>query len=156
MVDVGVHSTPYTAARALLDWAIELWPYVNGRALTVGIRLGELFADDMLDVIHFFFDDDSAAASVEGAQLRNQVRKNTFEMLYKSTYSYALKDEKDGYNYSDGNTLPSDGYYDGDDEEEIKPFDPEREPLKPFIPPTEFDENSGLPLNNTILDAPLK
>ena len=108
----------------------------------------------MLDIIHYFFDDDSAAASVEGAQLRNQVRKNTFEMLYKSTYSYALKDEKDGYNYSNGSALPTDGYYEEDDEE-IKPFDPEREPLKRYIPPTEFDPDSGLPLSNTILDAPL-
>lgn len=109
----------------------------------------------MLDVIHYFFDDDAAAASVEGAQLRSQVRKNMFEMMYKSTYSYAVRDEKEGYNYSNGNGLPSDGYYDGADEEEIKPFDPEREPLKRYMPPTEFDPETGLPLNNTILDGPL-
>jgi hypothetical protein len=107
----------------------------------------------MLDVIHFLFEEDLDYSTAEQATYRSSYRQKIYKELYQGEYSYSVASEKDGYNYDNGSGLPSDGYY-GEDED-IKPFDPEREPLKPFIPPTEFDSDSGLPLNSTILEAPL-
>ena len=107
----------------------------------------------MVDVLHYLFEDDLNYTTAEQASARTTARKRLYGDLYKADYKYGVNEEKDGYNYNNGSSVPSDGYY-GEDED-IKPFDPEREPLKPFIPPTEFDSDSGLPLNSTILEAPL-
>jgi len=148
----AVHRTPYAAVRALLTWAIELWPYVNGACILRGFQLKELLAGDMLDVIHYLFEEDINYSSGEQAEARSKARSSMYSDLYQGSYSYGVAMKKEGYNYDNGSTVPTDGYYEDDD---IKPYDPDREPLKPYIPPTTFDEGTGLPLDNTILDAPL-
>lgn len=110
---------------------------------------------DMLDVIHFLFEEDLDYSTAEQANSRSSYRQKIYRDLYEGEYSYSVTSEKDGYNYNNGSTMPTDGYYRFDEDEDIKPFDPEREPLKPFISPTEFDEATGLPVNTTMLDAPL-
>jgi hypothetical protein len=113
-------------------------------------------ADEMLDVVHYLFEDDLNYQTAEQATARTTSRTAMYRELYGGTYSYGIKGENAGYNYNNGSSVPADGYY-GEDEKEIKPFDPQREPLKPFIPPTEFDPESGLPLgiDTRILNAPL-
>lgn len=152
MAGGAVHRTPYAAARALLTWAIELWPYVNGACLLRGLQLREMPASDMVDVIHYLFEEDINYTSGEQADARSKSRSSMYSELYGGSYSYGVTRKKEGYNYDNGSSVPTDGYYEDDD---IKPYDPDREPLKPYIPPTDFDERTGLPLDNKILDAPL-
>lgn len=94
-----------------------------------GIRLGELDSSDMLDVLHYFFEEDTNFVSKEHAVYTDARRKKLYEVLYETEYGFGMS-EKDGANsYVDGGT-------------------------KPYIPPTEFDADSGLPFSD-FLDAPL-
>lgn len=104
----------------------------------------------MIDVLHYYFEDDLSAASPEQAEARSQARSVVYRTLYGTTYKYALPKSSTGSGtYSDGSKLPDDGFF-GD----IEPFDPTNNVTKPYVPPTEFDVESPLPFGR-VLDAPL-
>ena len=86
----------------------------------------------MVDVLHYFFDEDMRYASFESAQMHGKFREQIYKNLYEKTYMYSI-----GSSEGSSTTLAPDGTE-----------------IKPYIPPTEFDESSGLPLTNA-LDAPL-
>lgn len=86
----------------------------------------------MVDVIHYFFDEDMRYASFESAQMHGKFREYTYKDLYDKPYIYLI----------------------GGGEAKSSTFSPDGTEIKPYIPPTEFDEASGLPLTN-VLDAPL-
>lgn len=96
------------------------------------IDLLEMDAADMVDVIHYFFDEDFRYGSIESAHLHGKFRQYVYKDMYEQEYRYAIK---------------------ADDGSEIKVSDDGTE-IKPFIPPTEFDGDTGLPMTN-LLDAPL-
>ena len=96
------------------------------------VDLLEMDSADMVDVIHYFFDEDFRYASVEGAHLHGVVRQHIFKNLYKKDYKYSLKSDESSPTADSG---------DG-------------KAVKPYIPPTEFDEETGLPMGS-LLDAPL-
>lgn len=105
----------------------------------------------MMDVIHYFFEDDLRVASGEEAEALTETRRVIYSSLYNTTYKYGGSKRSSRNSYSDGSSLPDDGYF-GDD---IQPFDPsETNVTKPFIPATEFDADSPLPFGRE-LDAPL-
>ncbi len=115
-----------------------------------GLRLAEMDASDMLDVLHFFFEDDLRIKSAEEAEAISESRSVIYSSLYGTTYKYGMKKSSRSFS-ADGSSLPDDGYF-GDD---IQPFDPsETNVRKPFIPATEFDADSPLPFGRD-LDAPL-
>ena len=152
----AVFRTPYEGARALLIWAMDIWPYVNGKALMSGIRLEEMESSEMLDVIHFLFEDDMAAASGEQAEARSKVREVLYRNFYEREYKYKSHSNSgnrssglSGPTYADGS--PIDGF-----DDDIEPFDPmqESKPVKPFIPATEINPDAVLPFGKD-LDAPL-
>jgi hypothetical protein len=106
-------------------------------------------ANEMLDVIHYFFEDDLVAASGEQAEAKSETRSVVYRTLYGTRYKYALS-KSGGNTYSDGSNLPDDGYF-GD----LDPFDPsENNVRKQFVPASEFDADSPLPFGR-VLDAPL-
>jgi hypothetical protein len=145
----GVFKPPYGGARGLIEWAIDLWPYVNGKALMSGIKLKELELADMLDVVHFLFEEDLMISSEEEAKAKSHIRSVLYKDLYRQTYKYGVKDSGQSYNYSN-NSYPSDGLMGRD---ETVP-DPMKPPTKPFVPATDFNADSPLPFGQ-IVDPPL-
>lgn len=89
-------------------------------------------AADMLDVIHYFFDEDFRYGSAESAHMHGKVRQHIYKELYGVKYMYALGSSEDA-----SSIRSSDGTE-----------------VKPYIPPTEFDSETGIPLDG-ILDNPL-
>ena len=134
MVDRAVFSSPGSAARGLTQWAIDLWPYVNGKSLTLGLRLAEMELSDMVDVLHFYFEDDSRYASAEEAEAVSALRSSLYSTMYNTKYVYAMKS--------------------GSGSNRSNEFSPVTDELKPYIAPTEFDPTSSNPFGS-VLDAPI-
>jgi len=147
----GVFKPPYAAARAFLEWAVDLWPYVNGKALVSGLRLMEMEAEEMVDVLHYYFEEDLNVSTAEAQQARSETRSVVYGTLYGIPYKYKVAGSGSS-NFADGSQIPTDGYY-GDDDD-IKPFDPMNNVTKAYVPATEMDADSPLPFGK-ILDAPL-
>lgn len=104
-------------------------------------------ADDMLDVLHYFFESDLDMSSAEQAEAKDKTRTAIYEELYNRRYAYA----------TGTSAKPRQSYKDFDIEEpeaeNIHSFNPAEKP-KPYVPPTRFDGNSEKPFGS-ILDAPL-
>jgi hypothetical protein len=93
---------------------------------------------DMLDVLHYFFEQDNEYTSAELAQTRSGVRTRLYDIFYGTTYNYSHKEEN------------SQGFSDGDDFSDITPVDPmKNQTVKPFVPATDV---SAL---GKILDGPV-
>jgi len=105
-------------------------------------------ASDMLDVIHFFLEEDNHHASKEEADARSSAR----EIIYQDFYGHP-------YKYSTSGTTSS-GSAQGDysiDEPENKtvvPFDPLKGPTKSFVPATPVNASMTKPFGEA-LDEPL-
>lgn len=101
----------------------------------------------MLDVLHFFFEEDANVSSGEQAEARDKMREAIYRDLYKQTYKYGLSSSR----VNDFSAL-DDPY--GDDMP--TPVDPlaRSGDVKPYVPPTAFDSTSSRPFG-TVLDAPL-
>lgn len=94
------------------------------------VNLLELDSADMVDVIHYFFDEDMRYASYESALMHSKLREQIYGSLYEKHYKYPIKD-------SAGSSASS-----ADDG------------VKPYVPPTEFNPESSNPFGST-LDAPI-
>jgi hypothetical protein len=105
-------------------------------------------ASDMLDVLHYFFEEDIKTVSTgEQSESIDSMRTNLYQ-LYDQTYRYGAKK---------GNSTSTGGraYVTGDYEfPNDVPFDPSAQETKPFVPATEFDPESSMPFGG-LLDAPL-
>jgi hypothetical protein len=144
-------STPGSGARSLLTWGIDLWHYVNGKAIVNGINLKEMEASDMLDVLHYFFEEDMYYASAEQAEGRDRSREIIYRDFYNASYPYASQRNS---NMAGGQGITKN--FDDIEEEEIVPFDPmqKQKAVKPFIPPTAVDARAEQPFGIT-LDGPI-
>lgn len=85
----------------------------------------------MLDVIHYFFEEDARFSSAEEAQAVGEFRAVIYGMLYGTTYRYRN---------SNSSSMGSQGSF-------------EAGGIKPYMPPTDFDPDMGLPFGSA-LDAP--
>lgn len=106
---------------------------------------------DMLDVIHYFFEEDYRYASYEQAQYKDSFRSNIYKDLYDQIYKYGVADIT-------GNTPREQARsrdFDEEDEFSLTPFDPNsKQETKPYIPPTDFFGQSAKPFGET-LESPL-
>jgi hypothetical protein len=145
MASGRVFRPPYAGARAISEWAVDLWPYVNGKAIVNGLRLPELDMSDMLDVMHFFMEEDfSQSSTAEQSEAKDKARELIYSSLYNRKYTLARKNK-------DYQTANSSGeFY----EDEIVPVDPLKEPTKSYVPATDFNPNSPKPFGD-LLDAPI-
>lgn len=134
MANEGIYKPPKSASRGLIGWAIDLWPYIHGKAIVQGIHLAEMEASDMLDVLHYYFEEDTTYITQEHAMYRDSRRKSLYKMFYETNYKYG----------STGETTTK--KYMSDTGEEFT--------SKSYVPPTEFDPDSSLPFGE-VLDAPL-
>jgi hypothetical protein len=116
---------------------------VNGKALYNGLKLQEMEASDMLDVVHFLFEDDMRFTTAEEVKAQSKFRTD-FYALYGKTYNYAA-DNNSGTTYG-GRAYVSDS----DDEFAPTPVDVR----KPYVPPTKFNPEAAAPFGS-VLDAPL-
>lgn len=141
-------------------WAAELWPYINGKALANQIRLGEMEASDMMDVLHFYMEEDITYSSAEVAESRSNTRIGLYRELYGVDYKYPYVTKKpQAPDFTSGN-YASDSSYALDDMDGDQPFDPRNsfEPNKPPMKPpaqapTAFNPDAANPFPG--LDAPL-
>lgn len=86
----------------------------------------------MVDVIHYFFDEDMRYGSIESAHMHGNFRSHIYKNLYEKSYLYAIGSNSD---------------------KDIE-FSEDGTEIKPYMPPTEIDADRGLPQANR-LDAPL-
>jgi len=84
----------------------------------------------MLDVIHFFFEEDSRYRSQEEIQAVSAIRTQVYESLYGVSYPYKV---------NSSSTNRSD-FSETDDIDSVKPY----------IPPTDFDPESANPFGRTL------
>lgn len=89
----------------------------------------------MLDVLHFFFEQDSRYGSAEEAESVSTLRTSLYRNLYDTTYNY-------GSSSNSAKTTAGNDYF----------TDPNV--VKPYIPPTEFNPDSFNPYGS-VLDAPI-
>jgi len=148
MAGGAVFKPPHRAAIGLLEWGIDLWPYINGKALVSGLQLASMNASDMLDVLHFFFEEDLNYSTAEQAEAVSKVREMVYRDMYGLTYKYAYKQSKNKTKSFDAD----DDNYDFDD---LVPYDPTSNSVKPYIPPTEFDAEVGLDFGMGNIEPPL-
>ena len=100
----------------------------------------------MLDVIHYYFEDDMRViTTAEQSDAIDQMRTTLYRM-YDQSYPYGKKSQgsSGGRSYVSGDVgFPEDTDY-----------DPLNEDVKPFVPATDFNPDSSMPFGLT-LDAPL-
>jgi hypothetical protein len=107
---------------------------VNGKAIVHGLKLSSMDASDMIDVIHYFFEEDALAVSEIHAETRSQIRNGVYEKLYNTSYAYSSERSK----------APNQESWGYDDPQGVKPY----------VPPTEFDPDAFNPFGS-VLDAPI-
>lgn len=156
MAGRAVQRTPYAGALALLDYTISIWPYMNGKGIAHGLQLSGLEASDMLDVAHYFMEDDFSATSSEQSEARSRMRTILYESFYKIDYKYKVSSSGRSHNFDLGPPLDDLTAQDNDD---IRPFDPSNggggsSSPQPYTPPTPVDANSPLPFGK-LLDPPM-
>jgi hypothetical protein len=111
-------------------------------------------ATAMLDVLHYFFEDDLNYSTSEQAEARDNMRSALYTQLYGEDYKY-----------SSGVSPSAEGGVRAnfDLEEEIRPVDlKDRKtdsfnpamPPKPYVRPTPVNLNAARPFGN-VIDAPL-
>ena len=113
-----------------------------------GIRLEELDSSEMLDVIHYIFEEDMKVSSKEEMDAITEVRRVIYTEFYEKDYQYGAKASRNTTYSASGK--PLDNSFD-----DIVPFDPNvKNRRKGYIPPTKLDEKSSKPFGDT-LDSPL-
>jgi len=111
----------------------------------------------MLDVLHYYFEEDIDYESEERADARSRVRSRIFEEMYDRPYRYARRPQLEP---SAAYSEIEDGASDPDwlseaEEREITPFQPKKKPTIPYSPPSNVDIESELPFGFA-LDAPMQ
>lgn len=116
----------------------------------------------MLDVIHYFLENDFKISTPEEAEAQTRVRKMIYETFYSREYLYGVSDVKKSFDYENNpNLMNPEGVMGAD---VPTPFDPtknntssqEEKSTKPkkYVEPTPFDGDSTLPFGK-ILDSPM-
>lgn len=113
-----------------------------------GVKLSSMEMSDMLDVIHYIFEEDLYMSTAEEVDVKSKVRAHIYKSFYNKSYKYTSNSSSSTNKFANG-----DSYMD-DDLSGLQPFDPSRQATKPYVPPTEFNEREYLPFGKT-LDAPL-
>lgn len=125
----------------------------------------KLSGSDLVDVLHYYFEEDLTHSSELQANSRTVTRENIYKNLYDTEYKYGYLNNVSS-NGTDNNVVKLDNAsgvstpveFDTEPEDnlsDIKPFSPKkRKEVKPYVPPTQFDGASEVPFGN-ILDAPI-
>lgn len=117
-----------------------------------GLRLATMEASDMLDVIHYFFEEDYRYSTYEESAFKDQFRTNIYKELYQAEYRYSSSEIKENYKDFDAQALDKPI----EPVEVIEPFNPRAraKEVKPYVEPTDLSVDSDKPFGS-ILDQPL-
>lgn len=107
---------------------------------------------DMMDVLHYFFEEDMYYSSAEQAEGRDRSRQQIYRQFYESEYPYAVAKSPSTYI----STSKDFNYITEEEEEKLTPFDPlqKKEATKPYVPPTQGNAKLSQPFGD-VLDGPL-
>jgi hypothetical protein len=109
-----------------------------------GIKLEELEASDMLDVLHYLFEYDLSVASGEELDAKNKMRKTIYRELYNKDYSFGSSNSSSDNNYDYG-LDDLDGPVNA----------PATNKTKPYFPPTPFNPDAADPFGGALREKPL-
>lgn len=115
-----------------------------------GIKLLDLDSSDLVDVLHYMFEEDLAENMNEYSEVKDTYRTRIYEDFYETSYPYAAP--KSSKKVFDPDLPPLD--------EPINGVEPEgfsqgaSKSSKRYIPPTDFLEDAQNPYHG-VLDAPL-
>ena len=118
-----------------------------------GLNLKEMEASDMLDVIHYFIEEDMNYSSAEQADGRSRSREIIYQDFYGHNYKYATSQGNSGVSSAAGSITRN---FDDpiDDEESLVPFDPLKGPTKSFVPATPVNAAMSRPFG-AVIEEPL-
>lgn len=107
----------------------------------------------MLDLLHYYFEEDMNYSTAEQSEAASKTRENIYSKLYGREYKYSTKPSTKSRTYTEdyGDIAPESNVPNAD----IQPFNPQKQPTKSYVPPTEFDGTAAEPFG-AILDSPLK
>lgn len=111
-----------------------------------GLQLADMPAKDMLDVFHYFLEEDLNFSTVEQAEARDKTRASVYRNLYNREYKFGRQGTAAGRTYISEDVVQS-------EEAPIEPFSPSIQ-TKPYTPPTQFNPDSIKPFGS-VLDGPL-
>ena len=97
---------------------------------------------DMLDVLHYYMEEDYNVSSQEQIDARANVRKAIYRNMYNREYRFPAGKNNSRVTAS------------GLDLDDVVPVDPTAGPTKSYVPPTDFNPDSQKPFGD-VLDAPL-
>jgi hypothetical protein len=119
-----------------------------------GLNLKEMEASDMLDVIHYFIEEDMNYSSSEQADGRSRTREILYRDFYAQNYKYATSSSGSKYSSANGSISKDfDSPYE-DEEETLVPFDPLKGPTKSFVPATPVNAAMTRPFG-AVIEEPL-
>lgn len=98
---------------------------------------------DMLDVLHYYMEEDFQVSSAEVAEARDKARSIIYKDLYNRGYKKRYQSDVNGFDLKEPLN------------DSITPLDPEKGPTKSYVPPTDFNPDSTKPFGD-VLDAPLE
>ncbi len=108
--------------------------------MIAGIKLEELEIRDMLDVLHYLFEDDLSVYSAEHFESKNKVRKSVYPILLGKPYKFSMDESpKNQYDFDDY-SMPT------------QKID---RSVKPYMPPTNFNPDAPNPFGSALREAPL-
>lgn len=110
----------------------------------------------MLDVIHYFFDQDNNYQTAEQAEAQSMIRRSVFKEWYGKEYKYGVPEKKNDFGEQ---SFVATDFDETTPDTDVTPVDPFKKArgegqIKTFIPATDFDASSSKPFGST-LDAPL-
>jgi hypothetical protein len=103
---------------------------------------------DMLDVVHYLFEQDATVTSEAEFDTKNSVRDVIYETVYERKFAYSTKGSKDfSSDTQAGNSEPFD---------EFGNYIPSKtNNVKPYVPPTNFNPDSDNPFGSVLREGPL-
>jgi hypothetical protein len=115
-----------------------------------GLNLKEMEASDMLDVLHYFIEEDMNYSSAEHAEGRSRTREILYQDFYGQNYKYATSRNGSQYASASGSISKDfDSPYENE-EETLVPFDPLKGPTKSFVPATPVNAAMSRPFGAAI------
>jgi hypothetical protein len=120
--------------------------------LTQGLKLEEMEMSDMLDVLHYYMEEDYNFSSSEQVDAKSKIRKTIYKNFYNTEYKFG---DSSRTSYSN---VSADGVDIGDPLVAFDPSEPEdplKGPTKAYVAPIEPNVNLVKPFGD-LLDSPLE